>query len=35
LATNPTGSLETFTADFNDADSDVSNAYDKLELNFD
>lgn len=35
LATNPTGSLQTFTDDFNDADLDVSNAYDKLELNFD
>ena len=35
LVTNPTGSLQTYSSDFNDADSAVSNAYSKMKLNFD
>ena len=35
LVTNPTGSLQTYSSNFNDADSAVSNAYSKMKLNFD
>ena len=35
LVINPTGSLQTYSSDFNEADSEVSNAYSKMKLNFD
>ena len=35
LVINPTGSLQTFSNDFNDADTAVSNAYSKVKLHFD
>lgn len=35
LVTNPTGSLTTFSSNFNDADTKVSNNYDKMKLYLD
>lgn len=35
LATNPTGSLQTFSSNFNDADTDVSAAFSRMALYFD
>lgn len=34
LVVSPTGSLQTYTSNFNDADSKVSNCYKKMQLNF-
>ena len=35
LAVSPTGSLQTFSSNFNDADSKASNAYNKMQMYFD